>query len=112
VKARKEKAHGNRVASVYGLTAKGYAKLLEIQGGVCAICKKPSRVRRLAVDHDHELENEFRGGVRGLLDRRCNHDLLGFFGVDELQAAIEYLTNPPALRLGDEYFIPKDSDDV
>jgi hypothetical protein len=112
VKARKEKAHGSRVAKVYGLTPAGYAKLLELQGGVCAICKKPSRVRRLAVDHDHSRENEFRGGVRGLLDRRCNHDLLGFFGVEELQAAIDYLTDPPASHLADEYFLPKDDDDV
>lgn len=38
----------------YGLTIEDYNKILEDQGGVCRICKKPPKPnRRLAVDHDH-----------------------------------------------------------
>lgn len=69
--------------------------MLSIQGGVCAICKKPERhrsngpkVKRLAVDHDHTT-----GEVRGLLCNNCNR-ALGLFGDDvtALQAAIDYLS--------------------
>lgn len=38
--------------------------LFEVQGGVCAICK---RTRKLNVDHNHET-----GAVRGLLCHGCN----------------------------------------
>ena len=59
----------------FGLTLEEYDRLFAEQGGVCAICGNPEsardqwngRVRRLAVDHDHET-----GRVRGLLCGRCN----------------------------------------
>jgi len=62
----------------YGLTSEAYDKLLEAQGGVCAICGEaetlsqsykgnPYGLKRLAVDHNHH-----NGKVRGLLCSRCN----------------------------------------
>jgi len=68
---------GHNVAK-YGLTAAAYAALLELQGGVCAICGRPETivdtrrgiVRRLCVDHDHTTNR-----VRGLLCHRCNVNL-------------------------------------
>lgn len=48
---------------------------------------------RLAVDHDHRT-----GEPRGLLCKRCNHDLLGS-GHDDIKflyRAIAYLLFPPA----------------
>ncbi len=57
----------------YGLTLPEYEVMLNKQGGVCAICKKPEtveiagRMRSLAVDHDHHTSK-----VRGLLCSRCN----------------------------------------
>lgn len=51
----------------YGISAKQYDELLTAQGGACAICRKPPKVRMLPVDHDHVT-----GRVRGLLCVSCN----------------------------------------
>ena len=59
----------------FRLTTSDYEAMLESQGGVCALCKKPETVvdprtgkpRRLAVDHNHRT-----GIVRKLLCWRCN----------------------------------------
>lgn len=61
---------------VYGITIADYERLLEGQGGCCAICgtSKPwSRSDYFAVDHDHAS-----GKVRALLCHRCNTGL-GYF---------------------------------
>lgn len=81
---------------VYGLTVEQYEAIIEHQGGVCAIClgdPTPTRQGHLFhVDHDHET-----GEVRGILCQACNH-LLGWSrdDVSVLEAAIVYLTSPPA----------------
>lgn len=71
--------HLRRVANAnlkaYGIDGPAYDAMLAAQGGVCAICEKPSKarrnrghgVRRLSVDHDHAT-----GQVRGLLCHECN----------------------------------------
>jgi hypothetical protein len=47
----------------YGLTVEDYERMLEAQGGGCAICGRPPRDDiSLHVDHDHET-----GLIRGLL---------------------------------------------
>jgi hypothetical protein len=51
----------------FGMTVEEYDALLTAQGGVCGICKRPPKSRRLAVDHDHAT-----GRVRGLLCAFCN----------------------------------------
>lgn len=89
-------AHASRVEKVYGIDAEEYQRLHKLQGGRCAICRNQSRTIRFAVDHDHKT-----GEVRGLLCKRCNHELLGA-GHDDvamLWRAIGYLLFPPASRL-------------
>ena len=78
--------------SVYGLTPTQYNELSELQGGRCAICRNRQTMRAIAVDHSHKT-----GDVRGLLCKRCNHDLLGasFESVRILLAAAVYLIAPP-----------------
>lgn len=57
----------------YGLTVEEYETLLTEQDGVCAICKKAPKKKRLHVDHDHDT-----GNVRGLLCFNCNFGLSWF----------------------------------
>lgn len=62
----------------YGITPDEYDALLEQQGGTCALCHQPERVKDrmgrirewLSVDHDHST-----GAVRGLLCHHCNATL-------------------------------------
>lgn len=42
-------------------------RLLQQQGGVCALCGLPIDLNALVLDHDHET-----GQVRGALHRSCN----------------------------------------
>jgi len=53
----------------YGLTIEDYNYILEQQGGVCEICRKPVSEfnKRLHVDHDHNT-----GVIRGLICSSCN----------------------------------------
>lgn len=83
----------NRLAR-FGITPEQYTQMLEAQGGVCAICCQPERgrakngrIKKLAVDHDHET-----GAVRGLLCANCNKGI-GNLGDDpeRLMAAAAYL---------------------
>lgn len=84
----------------YRITLAQYEAILELQGGVCALCEKPPKKRNLSVDHDHRT-----GEVRGLLcDPRCNNQLLGTpRGVDKdpsiFLRAHEYLIDPPARKI-------------
>lgn len=86
-------AHAKRLEKTYGIDAAEYDRLFKLQGGRCAICRNLSRSIRFAVDHDHET-----GAVRGLLCKRCNHDLLGggHDSIDLLWRAVKYLLSPPA----------------
>lgn len=77
----------------YGLTPEDYARMLEEQNGVCAICKKECPTgQRLSVDHCHDT-----GKVRGLLCRNCNRGL-GSFKDDRnaVLAALLYLNRQQA----------------
>lgn len=70
------------------LSVEEYDSMLQIQGGVCAICEAPPKPeRRLAVDHCHST-----GKIRGLLCTACNLTL-GRFKDDagRFEAAAEYL---------------------
>lgn len=72
----------------YGITLAEYDRLLEAQGGVCAICERgDSSGRRLSVDHNHET-----GQVRGLLCLNCNTVIgLAHEDTDLLHRIAEYL---------------------
>lgn len=86
-------AHAQRLKKIYGVAAEEYDRLLQIQEGRCAICRDRPVNRQLAVDHNHQT-----GQIRGLLCKRCNHDLLGSArdSVEVLERAICYLESPPA----------------
>ena len=77
----------------YGITKEQYDKLLQQQGGGCAICGRTEEPdgRKLSIDHDHNT-----GDVRGILCNNCNNGL-GSFGddIEGMHKAINYLQNPP-----------------
>lgn len=106
-KARKQRTREQRGARVYGLTPEEQRAILEAQGGVCFICGRPSRVRALAWDHDHEhceicAGSESCGSedsIRGALCRICNYELLGHYNAVQLARAILYITRPPAKEI-------------
>ena len=65
--------------------------MLAAQNGGCAICHRPPKRIRLAVDHDHKGSG--KTSVRGLLCSMCNHKIVGMIErlkVDP-QAVVEYL---------------------
>lgn len=88
-------AHEKRLEKTYGIDAAEYDRIFAVQGGRCAICRNRPASIRFAVDHDHQT-----GAVRGILCKRCNHDLLGgsHDSVELLWRAIEYLLFPTAQR--------------
>lgn len=90
---RAERQRDLYLQRTYGITAEEYDAILDHQEGRCAICLKPPKAKRLAVDHDHRT-----GLVRGLLCTNCNHRLLGRRDRDPrlFLNAYWYLVTPPA----------------
>lgn len=79
-----------RLLARYGITHEDYERILETQGGVCAICEKfelTSNSRYMVIDHCHVLDK-----VRGVLCHKCN-TALGLFNdnTKRLMSAIKYL---------------------
>ena len=92
---RTAKTRANRHRTQFGFEDGEYDRLLEAQGGVCAICKRPPKKLALAVDHNHKT-----GETRGLVCHRCNRTLGWVFDdADVLEAAASYLRDPPAPRI-------------
>lgn len=87
----RRREHLQALSRKFGLTPHAYTAQADAQGGACAICRQPNKVKRsphLCVDHCHAT-----GKLRALLCHRCNAGL-GLFGDDTalLQRAIDYLT--------------------
>jgi hypothetical protein len=90
------KTRERQLVSLYGISEQEYQSMLERQGGVCAICRKPETathaksgvVKRLNVDHCHET-----GQIRGLLCQSCNR-AIGLLNHDKdlFHQAIAYLS--------------------
>lgn len=81
-----EKNRKGALAKRYGLSQADYDRMYAAQGGVCAICGKPPKKKRLSVDHDHRT-----GKVRALLCAGCNGDLAILENPQQLAKSIAYL---------------------
>lgn len=74
--------------NTYGITVEVFDKILESQGGKCAICRGINKAdKQMHLDHDHST-----GKIRGVLCQRCNHGL-GHFrdNIQYLENAAKYL---------------------
>ena len=78
-KARMPYTKSRALLRTYGIDLDEYNRLLEAQGGRCAICRTPDPGPKrsnaelkpsFAVDHDHQTDQ-----VRGLLCEKCNRGL-------------------------------------
>lgn len=96
-KAVRALAAQRRRQRVYGLTAEQDERIIEWQGGRCAICRRATGASKaLAVDHNHAT-----GEVRGRLCSTCNQ-MIGRWGEDPLvfvRAALYLLAPPSRLAL-------------
>lgn len=68
-------ARERHLIRTYGITQADYDKILESQGGRCAVCMRSAEEfsKNLAVDHCHK--EPFI--IRGILCTYCNHRLVG-----------------------------------
>lgn len=83
-----------KLLKLYGITCEQYTQMLELQGGLCALCRKPE-VRQLygvtahlVVDHCHVTNR-----VRALLCHRCNINLAVIENTEFVNLATRYLEN-------------------
>lgn len=84
---RRSESQEREIVKKYGITEDQYQQILELQNGVCAICLRHQRYKRLSIDHDHKTKR-----VRGLLCNWCNRALGKFVdSVVRLRRAAEYL---------------------
>ena len=92
-----------RLQKHYGISLTDYNRLVVIQGGVCAICKREPQ-QKLVVDHSHARQKEH--AVRGLLCKTCNL-MLGYVrdNLSHLRAAGAYLTRTDFKGSWDQYFL-------
>lgn len=93
-------AHDKYVLETYGITGEEYWQIYDLQGGVCALCRRATGAgRRLSVDHDHGCcSGPLSCGlcVRSLLCRSCNVMLgHGRDDPDFFLRTARYLIDPP-----------------
>ncbi len=97
-----------RYRRTYGITLREYEKILESQGGKCAICgcPPPASGRRLHLDHKHVRgfkkmpASEKRKYIRGVICWRNNSGLAKFRDdASALANASTYLRDPPAQKV-------------
>lgn len=84
--ATKEYMRNYDLVRLYGITAAQYDATLKEQNGVCAICGRLPKTKRLAVDHNHRSHK-----VRGLLCFTCNRYRVSGNTVESAQRVVDYL---------------------
>lgn len=94
---RRRRAYPKKHAAFLNQIRPHYERLLEEQGGGCAICgRKPNPRRRHDIDHSWRQMR-----YRGLLCPRCNRGLGSHEDPQWLRDAADYLERPPVDWLED-----------
>lgn len=105
-KAKLAAGRDRRKQRTFGITVDEARRVQAFQGGGC-ICYPwtgyNGRTRSLSTDHNHRT-----GLIRGELCKHCN-DLLGRIRDDPnyFIAMLAYLTNPPAVQVLGERYVPE-----
>lgn len=84
-RARKSE-RASRIKNKFGISEEQFTAMMHRQDGVCAICKKPPKSRRLAIEHDHITKR-----VRGLTCHFCNRYRIGNNTIETARRVLEYL---------------------
>lgn len=92
---RRRAAH---LLKTYNLTPEQFDQIVEFQGGLCPITKRPlfpeNGKQAVHIDHDHSS-----GHVRGVVTAYANTRLIGRLrSWETAQALADYLRDPPATR--------------
>jgi len=105
----KERKKLSGIKIKYGLSLQQWEKILENQGGKCAICGREEKIIKeipscnndLCVDHDHST-----GEIRGLLCDFCNRCFLGSLekNIIDIIGVIEALKNLPAYLIKEHHY--------
>ncbi len=76
----------------FGLTLNQYEEMRKEQNYVCKICLKPDPIKRLSVDHCHEMESKGIMKIRGLLCSSCNR-AIGLLkeSIERIEEVLKYL---------------------
>lgn len=82
---QKDQAISRSMKMNYGIDIHQYRQMLSEQKGLCKLCGKPPRKRRLVIDHCHKT-----GKIRGLLCNGCNRSLALLDNPELLRQAIKY----------------------
>jgi dCMP deaminase len=100
----KEKNRAWRLKRYYNLTPQDYDQILQLQDGVCAICritKHGDGGKKLVVDHDHSNNQ-----IRGLLCDNCNRAIGALRDNPKiLQTASIYLLRSSSHDSWERYFL-------
>ena len=95
---RYQKARAYRLWTTYGITMEEYDALKEAQGGVCYICQRAKGIASpLQVDHDHNMEDQGKASIRGLLCGRCNNRV--GWAEANWERLHSFITTPPARQV-------------
>ena len=95
-KVTKDNIERNRFRK-HGTTREDFQKLIDEQGGGCAICGKEGNWLTLLVDHDHSCcDSQFSCGkcIRGALCKGCN-TALGLLkeSAETIKKALDYMNS-------------------
>lgn len=75
-----------KLKTKFGITVADYDAMFKAQNGVCAVCGRPPKTRRFAVDHNHSTHK-----VRGLLCSYCNRFRVASNTGANIDAVVNYL---------------------
>lgn len=102
------KARAGHLKRRYGLTLEQFDQILESQGGVCYICRRPPSAFKKSLHIDHAHTGPRAGVIRGALCWACNTELIGkHIDPSIFERAAAYLRQDTGLFVPENMVNPK-----